>query len=101
MKMLEAAHRANPHCNWWLKGDGCDVVSGLGESMRLQWSGDVDFNTGDLQQSYQAYRNLLDFISNLSVESTDLTQNLQRCSSLLLEEKEFLVKGVLACEYIL
>ncbi len=49
-------------------------------------SGDVDFNTGDLQQSYQAYRNLL---SNLSV---DLTQNLQR------EEKEFLVK---ACEYIL
>ncbi len=27
--------------------------------MHLQWSGDVDFNTGDLQQSYQAYRNLL------------------------------------------
>ncbi len=71
--------------------------------MRLQWSGDVDLNTGDLQQSYQAYRSLLDFISNLSVESTDmdLAQNLQRCSSLLLEEKEFLVKSMLpmACEY--
>ncbi len=37
LQMLDSAHLANPDCNWWLKGDGCDVVGGLGESTRLVW----------------------------------------------------------------
>lgn len=87
--MLETAHKGNPDCNWWLKGDGCDLISGLGESMRLQWSGDVDLNTGSLQQFYQSYRSLLDFVSSLHITA----EHLKKCSSILLQEKEFLVKG--------
>jgi len=30
-------------------GDGCDVVSGLGESTRHIWSADVDLADGKLQ----------------------------------------------------
>ena len=41
-----AASVGGPNTWWWLKGDGCDLVSGLKESVRLEWSGDVDFNTG-------------------------------------------------------
>ena len=91
--MLDTAQRCNPDCNWWLKGDGCDLVSGLGESMHLQWSGDVDLNTGNLQQEYESYRSLLNFISSLSLD-VSLPKDLQKCSHILLEEKEFLVKGV-------
>ena len=91
--MLDTAHRCNPDCNWWLKGDGCDILSGLGESMRLQWSGDVDLNTGNLQREYEFYRSLLNFISSLSL-NVSLPEDLQKCSHILLEEKEFLVKGV-------
>ncbi len=31
-----------PDDEWWIKSDVVDVVSGLTESMRLEWGGDVD-----------------------------------------------------------
>ncbi len=52
--------------------------------MRLQWSGDVDLNSGELQQAYKKYRDLLELLSNLSHEF----------SVLLLKEKEFLIEGI-------
>ncbi len=91
--MLESAHLANPDCNWWLKGDGCDVVGGLGESTRLVWSGDVDHNDGAVQEMYQTYRNLLDFIASMTTITCDTVANLKICSAMLLQEKEFLVKS--------
>lgn len=39
-----------------MKADGADVVQGLGESMHLQWSGDVDLADGALQKEYEAYK---------------------------------------------
>ncbi len=91
--MLESVHLANPDCNWWLKGDRCDVVGGLGESTRFVWSGDVDHNDGEVQKMYQTYRNLLDFIASMRTITCDTVANLKKCSALLLQEKEFLVKG--------
>jgi len=40
---------------WWLKADGCDLVKGLKESVKLKWSGDVDLNDGELQEQYNKY----------------------------------------------
>ncbi|XP_064394345.1 uncharacterized protein LOC135341643 isoform X2 [Halichondria panicea] len=94
LKMLESAHLANPDCNWWLKGDRCDVVGGLGESTRFVWSGDVDHNDGEVQKMYQTYRNLLDFIASMRTITCDTVANLKKCSALLLQEKEFLVKAI-------
>ena len=62
--------------------------------MRFEWSGDVDLNTGDLQQSYQSYRDLRHFISDLDI-ARDIVENLRKCSKILTDEKEFLVKGLL------
>lgn len=44
----------HPDSWWWVKADGVDLVPGLGESMRREWSGDVDLNDGSLQEQYNA-----------------------------------------------
>lgn len=46
---LDEAAIQHPDVWWWIMGDGCDVVSGLGESTRHIWSGDVDLADGKLQ----------------------------------------------------
>ena len=33
---------------WWIKADGCDLVKGLFESTKGEWSGDVDLNSGNV-----------------------------------------------------
>ena len=62
---LKDAHKLHPTANWWIKGDGCDVVSGLEESVRLEWHGDIDFGTGELQAMYKTYRKRLKCIDTL------------------------------------
>ena len=57
----------HPDSWWWVKADGVDLVPGLGESMRREWSGDVDLNDGSLQEQYNAYIQRLDFIKNLGL----------------------------------
>ena len=52
---MDEAARVNPDAWWWLKADGCDIVKGLKESVKLQWSGDVDLADGSLQKKYDDY----------------------------------------------
>ena len=42
------------------------MVSGLGESLRIEWSGDVDMNDGQLQKLYTSYTAEIAFIKDLS-----------------------------------
>ena len=41
--------------NGGLRADGCDLVSGLGESVQQVWSGDVDLADGKVQKMHDAY----------------------------------------------
>lgn len=91
--MLDSAHKSNPDTHWWLKGDGCDLVSGLRESKRLKWSGDVDVDSGELQRAYQLYCDLLHFIDRMDI-GVNCVSDLQRCSNMLAEDKQFLVTGM-------
>ena len=68
MHILDSAVKASPHATWWIKGDGCDIVPGICESVQLKWSGDVDLNTGELKKAYQLYRSRLDFISGIGLK---------------------------------
>ena len=43
-------------------------MSGLGESVSGEWSGDIDLNDGKLKEMYMAYRKRLDFINNIRGE---------------------------------
>ena len=38
----------------------CDLVKGLKESVKLQWSGDVDLNDGCLHKQYDEYKKRLE-----------------------------------------
>lgn len=52
---------------WWIKGDGCDIVEGLNESVSKIWSGDVDLADGKLAITYEAYKKRLDFVGSVGL----------------------------------
>ena len=56
---------------WWIKGDACDLVPGLCESVKGMWSGDVDLNDGILQKSYKAYIKRLEEINEMVLTQTE------------------------------
>ena len=49
---MEFLHQTHPNGRWWLKADGTGIQQGLRESMRNEWSGDVDLGDGKLQDKY-------------------------------------------------
>ena len=57
--------------SWWIKADGCDLVSSLEESVRLEWNGDVDFGDGKLQQLFKSYHQRLCGLEDLSKLSSN------------------------------
>lgn len=44
---------------WWIKGDGCDVIKGIWESTKGEWSGDVDLNDNQLENIYSMFQKQL------------------------------------------
>lgn len=82
---------------WWIKGDGCDLIEGLSESMSGLWSGDVDLNTGDLQRAYDEYKSKLELISGIGLGSRQgramILDDLSKVYSSLRSDKEFIIKG--------
>ena len=48
-----------------MKADGVDLVSGLGESIRGVWSGDVYLADGSLQKEFGRHQQQLEFFSEL------------------------------------
>jgi hypothetical protein len=91
--MLDAAAKAKPNATWWIKGDACDVIPGLCESMQLKWSADVDLNDGNVEHNYQQYKSRLQMVSTLGlgmrrvrpIFKTDLSTLHQH----LLKDKDF------------
>ena len=55
-----------PDVKWCIKSDGWDVIAGLTESMRLEWSGDVDLNDGRLQKQYDEYMKRVNLVQHIN-----------------------------------
>ena len=95
--MLHKAFESDPNTRSWIKGDGVDVVKGLCESVKGQWSGDVDLNDGQLEVLYQEYQLRLNTAKQIGLRErkpnclihVDLSAVLQQ----LVEELEFLHSG--------
>ena len=75
--MLDEAAWAHPRSWWWLKADGADLVSGLGESVAGIWSGDVDIADGALERAHKSYDQQLQFMGQLGKHNTDSTATAQ------------------------
>ncbi len=67
MKVLDNAYKLLPLANWWIKADGVDVISGLEESIRLNWNGDVDLGDGKTRRLYEEYRSRLKMTAHLNL----------------------------------
>lgn len=95
--LLDAAAKANPHATWWIKGDGCDVVPGLCESVQQKWSGDVDLGDGSLQDCYKSYQSKLNFVSGLGLgtrrDKEVIRDDLDTIVNNLRSDKDFVIKG--------
>ena len=100
MAILNEAVKFLSNSSWWIKSDGVDVVSGLMESTRQEWYGDVDLADGVPQKSHQEYLNRLALVDGLSRIISDPHQRLLTCSDLrvvqtsLKDDGEFLDKSL-------
>ena len=63
---MDEAARIMPDEEWWIKSDGCDVVKGLTESMRLEWGGDVDLGDDTLQRHHEDYLSQLTLVKGIT-----------------------------------
>ena len=66
--ILDEAARVHPSSWWWIKADGCDVVSGLGESVSGEWSGDVNLKQDILDSAYKKHKERLEWVTHLGLD---------------------------------
>ena len=94
---LDEAVRLLPDAVWWIKADGVDVTAGLGESVKKEWSGDVDLNDGKVKQMHDAYLSRLKAIRCIGLgrrmEHSRLQEDLTRLESGLIDDLHFLSSG--------
>lgn len=97
MSVLEEANKAHPGVWWWVKGDGCDITTGLGESVRNVWSGDVDLGDGKLQALYNGYLKRRKYMKGLGLDGRqgqwDISTDLLTLESDLRADIDFITSG--------
>ena len=82
-----------PDVEWWIKSDGCDVVCGLTESMKFEWSGDVDLGDGSVQKQHADYLARIKRVNGLSLDNQDLVDELYTIQQSLKEDLRYLPGG--------
>ena len=94
---LDEANNVHPNAVWWIKGDGCDVVEGLGESTKKIWTGDIDVADGELQKSYDAYLQRLEFVGKIGMpprnHRPELIDDLRAVLTLICNDLETISNG--------
>ena len=98
MLVLDSTTKKNPNATWWIKGDGCDIVPGIYESVNIVLSGDVNLNDGELQKAYQQYRKQLEFISGIGLNTRQtkelIVQDLKVLCDWLVSDQDFAIASV-------
>ncbi len=90
---MDEAVEMLPNVEWWIKSDGCDVVSGLTESVNHQWSGDVDLGDGSVQKQHTEYLKRLELVNGLSHQKQQRIDTLQTIKQSLQKDLQCLPGG--------
>ncbi|XP_065887166.1 uncharacterized protein [Dysidea avara] len=90
ISVLDEAARSSPEAWWWLKADGCDITKGLKESVKQQWSGDVDLNDGCLQQQFKGYKQRLEEADKVGLQKDRAGEDLDRTLQDLVKDLDFI-----------
>lgn len=96
MKALKTAHEKNKNARWWIKADATDVNQGLRESMKNEWSGDVDLGDNCVILLHKKYIHQLEFIRKIGLKDHRITiiEDLNNLEAVLIDDKVFLEKGL-------
>lgn len=98
VEALKSAKRRNPNGRWWIKADARDMRTGVMESMRHEWSGDVDLGDGQLNTLHQRYMALLDFVKgiglNRRISFAEIVKDLRQLMGTLQDDSVFLDVGL-------
>ena len=79
---------------FWIKIDGTDIKTGLMESSRRVWNGDVDINDGELKKLRKQYDNHLMDIDNFSKSNCqDLPINCTKLINMFQNDIPYLMNG--------
>ena len=70
VSVLDESACVHPNTWWWIKADGTDLVSGLGESVAGVWNVDVDLADNALIKAWEAREERIDFISQIRGQQT-------------------------------
>lgn len=91
--MDDAAH-VHPQVWRWIKADGADLVSGLGTSMKGEWSGDQDLADGSLQKEYEHHQQWLKLICSFgevkSISSFEIVEKLRLAKQHIMDDIDFI-----------
>ena len=94
--VLDQAMAAFPASTNW--GDAVDLVAGLGESVKGEWSGDVDLGDGRLQEMFKEYQRRLQMMARIGLkdrrESSVIFADLKQEYALLGNDLEFLLESM-------
>jgi len=93
----EAAKVSSNDSWWWLKADGCDVLKGLKESTKMEWSGDVDLADGSVQKQHDKYKQRLDRAGKVGLNRASATRELEEVLTNVKKDLEFLHSGNVYC----
>lgn len=94
MAMLK---KLNVHSQWWIKGDGTDVLKGLWESVSGEWAGDVDLNDGKLQQAFEQHQDRIKWVKSIGLQSQGterIKQDLMKAQEIVSTEIAFVSNGM-------
>jgi hypothetical protein len=96
---LDAAARLHPNSWWWIKSDGCDIVSGLGESVHGEWSDEVNVDQKALDAAYQKYKEMLEWVAQLGLgeRQGDLEMNLDTVQNQVTDDINFITTSKYSC----
>ena len=95
MAVLDEVAQSSPDAWWWLKTDGCDITKGLKESVKLEWSSDVDLNDGYLQEQYNRYKKRLELAEKAGLEKDKAGNDLNELLQDLVKDLDFIHSGKL------
>ena len=98
--VLDDAAKHHPDSWWWLQADGCDINPGLKESVKCQWSGNVDLNDGLLQKQHDAYISRIEQANTIGLEGGSVADQLTLLSSDL-KDLKFINSGNCFIRYII
>ena len=101
--MLDEAAQVHPNSWWWIKADGCDIVTGLAESVSGEWSGDVNLHEEVLENMLKEYRERQEFLMGTGLgkrcDDASLLKDIADIKLHMIDDIHFITGGMVSSRW--